>query len=134
MKRHADQLARERELESAMQSHQVTRVVAPFMDSWLRFPGDLAVVLAVKREGGEQHNYAMKLEASEVDAMGLGEQDGWREIMDGCAAREEETRRRRQIAVDYLARKMALAMIDYLEKNDPQFGYSPKQWRELNHV
>lgn len=132
MKRWADQLDREKVGASTLETVKVTRVNAPFVDSFLRMNGDFACVLAVKRAGDGQHNYAMKLEAVEADEIGLGKQSEYRELMPDWRRREEEAQKKRVRATEYLARQIAAGMLDYLEKNDPQFGYTPEQWREMN--
>lgn len=130
MKRHADQLAREKEHDTTLRAVGVTRVFATLVDAYLRNPGDFVCLLSMKRDGGEQMNYAMKLEAVELSMMGLDQQSSERELRGDWSEREKKIRDKRSSAVEYLARTIAASMMDFIEKNDPQFGYSPKEWRE----
>jgi hypothetical protein len=130
MKPHADQRARDAERNDTLQCLNVTRLQTPFLDYYLHGHGDFACILAMKREGGEQCNYSMKLDGSDMGMMNLGPQSAEREFMPDCYERELKTMKKRAYAVEYLARKIAAGMIDFLERNDPQFGYSPKEWED----
>lgn len=131
MKRWRDQLKHEAKTADTMREFHVTRLNAPFVDSILRSRGDFLCVLAMKGLSGKQYNYAMRIEAEEVEMMGLDQQSRGRELMPDCENQEELVREKRHHATEYLARQIAAAMMDYLEKNDPQFGYSTKEWEDM---
>jgi hypothetical protein len=46
--------------------------------------------------------------------------------------RAEEQNHQRQCIVRAMAESMAEKMMKLIESRDPQFGYSPEQWREMN--
>lgn len=131
MKRHADQIAHEKQRNDTLRTLRVTRLQAPYVDASLSHHGDFSCVLAVKNASGVQHNYAMRLDVHECREMGLAQQDRDREMMPDCFRIEEEGRKRRTAAIEYLARQISAAMLDYVETQDPQFGYSPEQWAEM---
>lgn len=131
MKRHADRLAQERIVDSALVQHKVTRLHAPFVDGYIQRPGDFVCILAIRRDD-KQHNYAFIMEEIEAHEMGFGKQDSNREFMHDWQKCEEDLRKRCSYSIEYLSRQIAAAMMDYLEKNDPQFGYTPEQWAEFN--
>ncbi len=131
MKRWKDQLSHESGRREALSRLKVATVITPFVQSAVN-PGDLALTLACAFGGGEQHNYAMRLDRWEVEEMALDAMSRDRELTPFCNRDEEETRKRRAAAIAYLSERLAAAMLDFVEKQDPQFGYSPKEWQEMS--
>ena len=131
MKRWKDQLHHETTKREVMSRRRVATVRTPFVQSAVN-PGDLAVTIACAFGGGEQHNYAMVLDRWEVEEMAMAAMPRDRELHPFCDRTEEQIRERRRAAIAYLSERLAAAMLDFVEKNDPQFGYSPKEWEEMN--
>lgn len=131
MKKHADQRLRDAERTSTLNKLRVTRLGAPFIDAYLS-AGDYQFILACRGPGTEQMNYAMRLDRAEADIMGLYQLSRDRELMPDCRSKEEVAHKKRLAAITYLSGLIAAGMIDFIEKNDPQFGYDPKQWEDMN--
>lgn len=131
MKRWKDQLAHETERREVMSRLKIATVHTPLVQSAVE-PGDLAVTVACAFGGGKQHNYAMRLGRWEVEELALAAMPRDRELNPFCNIEEEKTRKRRSAACKYLAEQLAAALLDFVEKNDPQFGYDTKEWEEMN--
>jgi hypothetical protein len=71
---------------------------------------------------------------SETEARALKPLPRDREIpeMVRSRMRAEEQKYRRGLIVGAMAESMAEKMMKLIESRDPQFGYSPEQWREMN--
>lgn len=131
MKRWKDQLAHEAVRRETLSRLKIATVHTPLVQSTVN-PGDLAVTVACAFGGGKQHNYAMRLDCWEVEELALAAMPRDRELHPLCNFHEEKTRKRRSAAVKYLSEQLAAALLDFVEKNDPQFGYDPKEWEEMN--
>lgn len=132
MKRHADQLAREAGLGAMLERRRIRRVNAPFVSCDLHRPGQFVVALSMKDAHGKQMNYMSVMELDEMRAMGIEQQPRDRELMPDWARKEQEVSRKRHAFTDHLGKTIAAAMLEYLEKNEPQFGYSPEEWEEMS--
>jgi hypothetical protein len=131
MKRHAHQLAHESAQREAISRLRVATVRTPIVQCAVN-PGDLAVTVACAFSGGEQHNYAMRLDRWEVEEMAMSAMSSYREFSPFCNRDEEEVRERRKAAMAYLSERLSAALLDFVEKQDPQFGYTRKEWDEMN--
>jgi hypothetical protein len=131
MKRHADQLKTDQINSERLRTHRVTELNAPYVAFPELAPGYFGAVLAVKRSGGEQCNYAMRVDLSELRAMGIEPMSREREFHPNWWKHEEEQRAKRQHAIEYFAHQIAAGMLDFLEREDPKFGYSDEEWRKM---
>lgn len=131
MKRHADQILADMEDKERLRKHGVTELNAPHVAFPDLAPGYFGAILAIKRSGGEQCNYAMRVDLSELREMGVEPMPRERELRQDWMQYEDQQRRKRQYAVKHFSRQIALGMLDFLDKEDPKFGYSDKEWRQM---
>lgn len=96
---------------------------------------DLEIMVEVKMpRGGSILRSMVRVEKCVFDEYGLSPLPRERElpwaIAEAQKARNQQ-RARRQIS-DALGRQLADKLIELIEQNDPQHGYSPEEWRRLN--
>jgi hypothetical protein len=96
--------------------------------------GKFGAILSVKGPRGEQHNYAFTMDAYDPAMEWLHPQDRDRELRHDWMQKEDEVRKRRAHAVEYIAHQIACGMLDHLHKTDPKFGYSDSEWQEMTRV
>jgi hypothetical protein len=131
VKRHADQIRADKFADSVLSSNGIQRITLNPVSCYAREPGDFVMCVCAKGPEGEQHNYMMQMSRYECDHFKLDPMDSYRELMPQCQILEIETRKRRELFAKMMAEQIAYALLDHIEKNDPQFGYTREQWDEM---
>lgn len=132
MKRHASQIQRDAFSDIVLHREGIQRISINPVSCYIQEPGEFVVCVCAQGPEGEQHNYMMRLSRYECDSFEFGPMDPMRELLPECERIELETRKKRQLLARMLSEKIAYALLDHIEKNDPQFGYTRKQWDEMN--
>jgi len=131
MKRHWEQREQDRRAERTLSERGIRRITAHTVNCDARRPGDFVICVCAKGPVGEQHNYMMVVNRDDLEYFEINPLDRDREMMTNCQRKELDAYRKRKQFCSEMGTRIAAALLDHIEKNDPQFGYTRQQWDEM---
>lgn len=131
MKRHWEQREQDCRSERTLSERGIRRITAHTVQCDTREPGDFVICVCAKGPVGDQHNYMIRVNRHDLEHFELDPLERDRELIPGCQKKELDAHRKRQQFCREMGAHIAAALLDHVERNDPQFGYTRKEWDSL---